>query len=67
MDSATLTFTALNERIDALPDHQSLAIAPTKRQRWGYAIGFGAGFIGLIGISSATELMATVIFSHASL
>lgn len=48
MDSATLTFAALNARIDALPDHESLAVAPSRRQRWGYIIGFGAGFIGLL-------------------
>lgn len=38
MDSATLTFTALNARIDALPDHESLSVAPSRRQRWGYAM-----------------------------
>ncbi|HET6554816.1 MAG TPA: hypothetical protein VFG49_14920 [Dyella sp.] len=48
MDSAILTFAALNARIDALPDHESLSVAPSRRQRWGYIIGFGAGFIGLL-------------------
>lgn len=48
MDSATLTFAALNARIDALPEHESLSVAPSRRQRWGYIIGFGAGFIGLL-------------------
>ncbi|MDR3447010.1 MULTISPECIES: hypothetical protein [unclassified Dyella] len=47
MDSATLTFAALNTRIDQLPDHESLSMAPTKRQRWGYVVGFGVGFTGL--------------------
>jgi hypothetical protein len=48
MDSATLTFAALNARVDALPDHESLSVAPSTRQRWGYIVGFGAGFIGLL-------------------
>lgn len=48
MDSATLTFAVLNARIDALPEHESLSVAPSRRQRRGYIIGFGAGFIGLL-------------------
>lgn len=48
MDSATLTFAVLNARIDALPDHESVSVTPSRRQRWGYIIGFGAGFIGLL-------------------
>lgn len=67
MDSATLTFSTLNERIDALPDHKSLAIAPNKRQRWGYVIGFSAGFIGLIAIKALPNSMATVIFTTAAM
>lgn len=48
MDSATLTFATLNARIDALRDHESLLVAPGRRQRWGYIIGFSAGFLGLL-------------------
>lgn len=48
MASATLTFAALNARIDALPDHESLSVAPSRRQRSGYVIGFVAGFTGLL-------------------
>lgn len=48
MDATTLTFAALNARIDALPDHESLSVAPSRRQRWGYITGFTAGFMGLL-------------------
>ena len=67
MTSGKLTFYALNERIDALPDHESLGVAPTKRQRWGYAIGFGAGFLGLIAGKVLPSTMATVIFTATML
>jgi hypothetical protein len=63
MDSATLTFAALNARIDQLPDHESLSIAPTKRQRWGYVIGFGAGFTGLLAIKLQPDSKAVTIFA----
>lgn len=49
MEGEALTFKALNARIDALEEHPSTQIASTRRQRWGYFIGFGAGFAGLIG------------------
>jgi hypothetical protein len=67
MDSATLTFSALNERIDALTEHESLSIAPTRQQRWGYIIGFGAGFLGLIVGKVLPSTMPTVIFTAAML
>lgn len=67
MDSATLTFSILNERIDALPDHESLAIAPTRRQRWGYVIGFGAGFLGLFAGKVLPSSMPTVVFTATTL
>jgi hypothetical protein len=63
MDSATLTFSALNEKIDALPEHESLAIAPSRRQRLGYVIGFGAGFIGLIAAKVLPGAKATLAFA----
>ena len=67
MDSATLTFSALNEKIDAMPEHESLAIAPSRRQRLGYVIGFGAGFIGLIAAKVLPGSKATVIFTATAL
>ncbi|MGO4504872.1 MULTISPECIES: hypothetical protein [unclassified Dyella] len=67
MDSATLTFSALNERIDALPDHESLAIAPTRRQRWGFILGFSAGFIGLIAGKAMPDSTWTVVFTATML
>jgi len=62
METAKLTFTELNQRIEALPDHPSLSIAPTKRQQWGYIIGFGAGFVGVIGIKLLPNAFPTVVF-----
>lgn len=67
MDLATLTFSALNERIDALPDHESLAIAPKKRELWGYVIGFGAWFIGLVAAKVLPSTMTTVVFTASML
>lgn len=67
MDSATLTFSALNERIDALPDHESLAIAPTRRQKWGFVLGFAAGFLGLIVGKLLPSSMVTIFFTAAML
>ncbi|WP_114240586.1 hypothetical protein [Dyella sp. C9] len=66
MDKATLTFAALNARVDALPDHESLSITPTARQRWGYIVGFGAGFIALLAAnllpsSKLTSIIVTTM------
>lgn len=58
-----LTFYALNERIDALPVHKSLKMAPTKRALWGNVIGFGAGFLGLAGAKLLPDNMTTVIIT----
>jgi hypothetical protein len=67
MDSATLTFTVLNERIDALPVHESLTMSPTRRQKWGFVLGFGAGFLGLIVGKLLPSSTVTVIFTSAML
>jgi hypothetical protein len=67
MDLATLTFSALNERIDALPDHESLAIAPTKREMWGYVVGFGAWFIGLVAAKVLPSSTTTAAFAATML
>lgn len=67
MDSATLTFSALNERVDALPVHESLAMAPSRRQMWGYLVGFGSGFIGLLAIKVLPNSMATVVFGASAM
>lgn len=67
MDSATLTFAALNARIDALPDHESLSVAPSRRQRWGYIIGFGAGFIGLLAAKLFPSSKVALVFTTVML
>lgn len=67
MESAALTFAALNARIDALPDHESPAIAPTKREKWGFILGFGAGFIGLAAGKFFPNSMITVYFTATML
>lgn len=67
MDSATLTFATLNARIDALPDHESLSVAPSKRQRWGYIIGFGSGFVGLLAAKLFPSSAVALVFTSAML
>lgn len=47
MATVELTFVALNERIEALPEHPSYRIAPTRRKKWGYALATVAGTLGL--------------------
>ncbi|ULU25424.1 hypothetical protein [Dyella terrae] len=66
MDSATLTFAALNARIDQLPNHESLSTAPTKRQRWGYVVRFGSGFTGLLAIKPQLDAKPATVFAIAA-
>jgi hypothetical protein len=58
-----LTFKTLNERIDALPIHASLKMAPTKRTLWGCSIGFSAAFVGLAGVKLLPSNMTTVVIT----
>lgn len=67
MDSATLTFAALNARIDALPEHESMTVAPTRRVTWGTVIGFGAGFAGLAVAKTLPGSMTTVVITSTLL
>lgn len=67
MDSAMLTFSMLNARVDALPDHESLTIAPTKKEQWGYAIGFSAWLLCLIAAKVMPSSITTVVVTAALL
>jgi hypothetical protein len=67
MDKANLTFAVLNERIDALPEHESLAVAPTRRQRLGLIIAFGAGFLCVLAVKVLPASFPLAIFSFAML
>lgn len=67
MDKADLTFAALNERIDALPEHESLVVAPTRRQRLGYIIGFGAAFLCVLTVKVLPASQTLEYFSFAML
>jgi len=49
MDTPILTFRELNDRIEQLPDHPSLLIAPQLRQRWGYGLCLGGAVCALLG------------------
>jgi len=61
MDSATLTFSMLNARVDALPSHESMTIAPKRREVWGYLVGFGAWFISMIVVRVLPETMTKLV------
>jgi hypothetical protein len=43
-----LTFGALEQRIEEIPEHPSYSMAPGRRARWGNGIGMLAGLSGLI-------------------
>lgn len=65
METAKLTFKELNDRIDAMPDHPSMSLAPTKRTLWGYFIGFGAGFLAMISAKLLPSSAPMLIFISA--
>ena len=65
METAKLTFKELNERIDALPDHPGVSLAPNKRTLWGYLIGFGAGFLAMISAKLLPNSLPMLIFISA--
>jgi hypothetical protein len=48
MEPQQLTFGALEQRIEAIPEHPSYRMAPNRRARWGNGIGMLAGLSGLI-------------------
>ena len=48
MEPQRLTFGALEQRIEAIPDHPSYRMTSSRRARWGNGIGMLAGLSGLI-------------------
>lgn len=63
MESPTLTFTALDQRIEALPQHPSYGGSPSTRARWGNGIAMTAGLLALIlgkTLPSSPALLAVV-------
>lgn len=48
MESPTLTFAALDEQIEALPQHPSYGGSSSARARWGSGIAMTAGLLGVI-------------------
>lgn len=48
MKVSTLTFASLDERIEALPEHPSYQIMPTRRVRWGNALVAASGISALL-------------------
>jgi len=48
MESQSLTFSTLEQRIEALPEHPSYRISPSRRTRWGNGVGMAAGLLGLL-------------------
>lgn len=61
MDTQPLTFSALEQQIEALPQHPSYRIAPTRRARWGTGIGMVAGLSGLVLSKMLPPHRATLI------
>jgi hypothetical protein len=47
MESSTLTFAALDKRIEEQPEHPSYQIAPNRRAIWGNGIGFVSAMLAL--------------------
>lgn len=54
-----LTFKALNERIDALPEHPSMTAGPSRTEKYGYAIALSAYALHLL----STKLIADKVWS----
>jgi hypothetical protein len=48
MEATALTFASLDERIEALPEHPSYQIMPTRRVRWGNALVATSGISALL-------------------
>lgn len=48
MESSTLTFAALDKRIEDLPLHPSYQVAPSRRVGWGGSIGFASALLAQI-------------------
>lgn len=48
MEPQQLTFGALEQRVEAIPEHPSYRTAPSRRASWGNGIGMLAGLSGLI-------------------
>ncbi|MEW9623573.1 hypothetical protein [Rhodanobacter geophilus] len=48
MESSTLTFAALDKRIEDLPLHPSYQFTPSRRAGWGSSIGFASALLALI-------------------
>lgn len=65
MEKAALTFAALNQRIDALPVHTSLQMAPARREKWGMIIGLSAGFAGLIAAKLMPSSVTGLVIASA--
>lgn len=56
MEASALTFVSLDERIEAMPEHPSYQIMPTRRVQWGNA---------LVAASGISILLLGRISSHA--
>lgn len=48
METSALTFVALDEHIDALPEHPSYQIKPKRRVKWGYVLAATTGTLALV-------------------
>ncbi|MEW9573026.1 hypothetical protein ABQJ54_14815 [Rhodanobacter sp. Si-c] len=48
MESSTLTFAALDKRIEGLPLHPSCQFTPSRRVGWGSGVGFASALLGQI-------------------
>lgn len=65
MTPEQLTFSALERRIEKIPEHPSYRVSPSRRARWGNGIGFAAALLALtlgkVLPASFTAVIATYV------
>lgn len=66
MEPQQLTFGALEQRIEGVPEHPSYRMAPSRRARWGNGIGMLAGLSGLV-LSKALPASPGVLITAIAL
>ena len=58
-----LTFKALNERIDALPEHPSMTVGPPKAEKYGYTIALSACALYFLSIKLIPDKVWSLVIA----